>query len=130
MSSQDQDFEARDQDQEGEKLRTGGEQRSGGCWIYMLLAVLIVVALFYSAARIGGGGLKGVPGAGGFDAGTKAYALAQEVESYRTSHPDRRNYCIVGLYLEEKNGNTTTGPSQIFPGAGEVDTHCEQVSLR
>lgn len=130
MSSQDQDFEEQDQDQEGEKLRTGGEQRSGSCWIYMLLAALLVVALFYSAARIGGGGLKGMPGAGGFDAGAKAYALAQEVESYRTSHPDRRNYCIVALYLEDKQGTLTDGPSKVVLGAGPVETHCEQEALR
>ncbi|EFH88638.1 hypothetical protein [Ktedonobacter racemifer] len=53
MSSQDQEFEELDQDQdEGEKLRTGGAQhhRSGGCWIIVLIVGLVVVALLYSGA--------------------------------------------------------------------------------
>lgn len=62
VSSQDQEFEEQDQDQdEGEKLRTGGaqRQRSGGCWIIVLIVGLVVAALLYGGARIGSGGLKG-----------------------------------------------------------------------
>lgn len=91
--------------------------------------VLLLAALLYSGARIGGG-LKGVPGAGGFDAGSRIYSLAQQTESYRTAHPDRRNYCLVALYLEDTSGNIIDGPSKIVPGAGSVETHCEQEALR
>lgn len=134
VSSQDQEFEEQDQDQdEGEKLRTGGaqRQRSGGCWIIVLIVGLVVAALLYSGARIGSGGLKGGPG-GGFDAGAKAYALAQETETYRNSHRSNANYCDFVVVLEDSNGNLNAIPGLIYEGYGvESNTnHCEQKSLR
>ncbi|GHO78424.1 hypothetical protein KSD_61950 [Ktedonobacter sp. SOSP1-85] len=134
MSSPDQEFEELDQDQdEGEKLRTGGAQhhRSGGCWIIVLIVGLVVAALLYSGALIGSGGLKGVPG-GGFDAGAKAYALAQEAEAYRRVNRSNANYCDFTVVLEDAQGNLATLPGLIYEGYGRENNknHCEQKSLR
>lgn len=98
-------------------------------WIARLLAVLFCLLVL---AGCGQGSIqyKGLGTAvASFDAGTRAYALAQQAEQYRRRNPSSNNYCVVSLFLNIPP-RIVSGPSKVSAGYGDdITNHCEQVSL-